>query len=126
MRLTLGPAMLVDEGVWLRVEPSFAVRRVRAAVRAGIAEVWGAARVPEPAGGFVPHVSLAYSSTDGPSEPYAAALAAMPPRSAAVELAAIQAVSLGRDRHLYRWETVATVPFGRAGQFVKSRSACPR
>ncbi|HEV8164117.1 MAG TPA: hypothetical protein VGR74_06670, partial [Actinomycetota bacterium] len=102
-----------------------AVRRVRAAVRAGIAEVWVAGRVPEPAGGFVPHVSLAHSNTDGPPEPYAPALAAVGPRSATVELGAIQAISLGRDTHLYRWETVATVPFGRVGQFVKSRSAGP-
>jgi hypothetical protein len=85
---------------------------VRSAVRAGIAEVWGVARVPEPAGGFTPHVSLAYSSTEGPDEPFAAALAAMPPRSATVELAAIRAISVGRDTHLYRWETFATVPLG--------------
>jgi 2'-5' RNA ligase len=110
LRLTLGPAQLVDEGVWLRVAPPVAVRWVRAAVRAGIAEVWGLGRVPEPAGGFTPHVSLAYSNTDGPSGPYAAALAAAGPQSATLELGAIQAISLGRDRHLYRWETVATVP----------------
>ena len=110
VRLTLGPAALQAEGVWLRVAPSAAVRRVRAAVRAGIAEVWGTARVPESAGGFTPHVALAYSDTDGPDEPHVLALAAVGPRSATVELSAIQAVSLGRDTHLYRWETVATVP----------------
>jgi 2'-5' RNA ligase len=109
VRLTLGPAELQQEGVWLPVAPPTAVRRLRAAVRAGIAEVWGAGRVPEPTGGFTPHVSLAHSNTEGPSEPYAAALAAVGPRSAAVELGAIQAISLRRDQHLYRWETRATV-----------------
>jgi 2'-5' RNA ligase len=122
VRLTLGPAELQQEGVWLRVAPSVAVRRVRAAVRAGIAEVWGASRVPESAGGFVPHASLAYSNTDGSSEPYAAASAGIRLRSATVELAAIQMVSLSRDRHPYRWEAVATLPFGAKGQFAKSRS----
>jgi 2'-5' RNA ligase len=112
VRLTLGPAELQAEGVWLRVTPAAAVRRLRAAVRAGIAEVWGAARVPESAGGFTPHVSLAYSNTDGPDDPYAAALTAARPRSATVELPAIQAISLSRDTHLYRWETVATVSLG--------------
>jgi 2'-5' RNA ligase len=112
VRLTLGPAELQAEGVWLRVAPSVVVRRVRAAVRAGIADVWGAGRVPEPAGGFTPHVSLAYSNTDGPDAPFAAALAGLAPRSATVEVAAIQAISLGRDAHVYRWETLATVPFG--------------
>jgi hypothetical protein len=74
--------------------------------------VWGAARVPEPAGGFTPHVSLAYSNTDGSCEPYAAALVGVRPRSTTVEVAAMQAISLGRDTHLYRWETLATVPLG--------------
>jgi 2'-5' RNA ligase len=112
LRLTLGPAVLQAEGVWLPVTPQPAVRRVRAAVRAGIAEVWGVVRVPEAAGGFTPHVSLAYSNTDGPDGPFAAALAATAPRSATVELAAIHAISLRRDAHLYRWDTLATVPFG--------------
>ena len=112
LRLTLGPAVLMEEGVWLRVAPPAAVRQVRAAVRSGIAEVWGAARVPEAAGGFTPHVSLAYSGTEGSDEPYAAALAGAAPRSATVELAAIQAISLGRDGRRYRWETIATVPLG--------------
>jgi hypothetical protein len=84
---------------------------MRAAVRAGIADVWGAARVPESAGGFMPHVSLAYSNTDGSSAPYAATLAAMAPRSAMVELGAIRLIALGRDGQLYRWETIAIVPF---------------
>jgi len=112
VRLTLGPAELQAEGVWLRVTPPAAVRRVRAAVRAGIAEVQGAARVPESAGGFTPHVSLAYSNTDGPDDPYAAALAAVRPRSPTVELAAIQAISLRRNTHLYQWESFATVLLG--------------
>jgi 2'-5' RNA ligase len=112
VRLTLGPAQLQAEGVWLAVAPPAAVRRVRAAVRAGIADVWSAARVPEAAGGFTPHVSLAYSDTDGPDDPYAAALAETAPRSATVEVAAVQAISLGRDEHLYCWDNVATVPLG--------------
>jgi 2'-5' RNA ligase len=112
LRLTLGPAELQAEGVWLPVAPAAAVRRVRAGVRAGIAEVWGAARVPEAADAFTPHVSLAYSDTDGPDGPFAAALAATAPRSATVEVEAIELISLGRDTHLYRWETLATVPFG--------------
>jgi 2'-5' RNA ligase len=112
MTLGLGPAVLQAEGVWLWVAPQAAVRRVRAAVRAGIAEVCGLARLPETAGGFTPHVSLAYSNTDGPDQPYAAALAETAPRSATVELAAIQAIALSRDTHLYRWEALATVPLG--------------
>jgi 2'-5' RNA ligase len=92
VRLTLGPAVLVGEGIWPRVSPTEPVRRVRAAVRAGVAEVWGASHVPKPASGFTPHVSLAYSDTDGPDEPYAATLAGMGPRSATVAVGAIQLI----------------------------------
>jgi 2'-5' RNA ligase len=112
VRLTFGPAVLVDEGVWLRVSPAAEVQQVRSAVRAGIAEVWGAAHVPGPASGFTPHLSVAYSDTDGPDEPYAAALARMDRRSTTVEVGAIQLIELGRNAHLYCWETVATVPLG--------------
>jgi 2'-5' RNA ligase len=112
LRLALGPAVLQAEGVWLPVAPQAAVRRVRAAVRAGIAVVWGPARVPEAAGGFTPHVSLAYSDTDGPDGPYAAALSGIAPRSATAEFGAIQLIALCRDEHLYRWDKVATVPLG--------------
>jgi hypothetical protein len=112
LRLVVGPAALVYEGVWLRVSPVAAVLEVRSAVRAGLAEVWGAPRVPGPAGGFTPHVSPAYSHTDGPDEPYAAALARMDPWSTTVEVRAIQLIELGRNAYLYCWETVATVPLG--------------
>jgi hypothetical protein len=33
-------------------------------------------------------------------------------RSATVKLDAVQAISLGRDTHIYRWETIATVRLG--------------
>jgi len=79
----------MKEGVWLRVAPPAAVRQIRAAVRSGIAGVWGPARVPESAGAFTPHVSLAYSGTEGPDGPYAAALAAAGQRSATEFLAAL-------------------------------------
>jgi 2'-5' RNA ligase len=103
VRVTFGPAVLVDEGVWLRVSPVEPVHQVRVAVRAAIAEVWGAAHVVGPAADFAPHVSLAYSDTDGPDGPYATALAETGPQSATVELRAIQLIELGRDAHLYCW-----------------------
>jgi hypothetical protein len=64
-----GLDLVPAEWLHLTVQPVGFADEVAGAVRAGIAEVWGPARVPEAAGGFVPHVSLAYSNTDGPSEP---------------------------------------------------------
>lgn len=114
LAFTLGPAVVGPEGVKLRVTPAARVEQVRGAVRGAIAEVWGEARVPESAGDFTPHVSLAYSNADGPAGPYAELLHGLGPRSAAVTLRAVRLIVLGRDTHLYRWETYATVPFGKA------------
>jgi hypothetical protein len=49
LRLRLGPAVLDPEAIMLPVAPADAVRQLRTAMRAGIAEVWGVNRVPESA-----------------------------------------------------------------------------
>jgi len=106
---TLGPALVDSEGITLRVAPTEQVQELRSTVRAGIADVWGADHVPESADDFTPHVSLAYSNTDGSAAPYAEALDSLEPASATVTIRATQLIVLGRDEHLYRWEPYATV-----------------
>ena len=109
LTLTLGPARVDSEGITLLVAPTEPVQRLRSAVRAGIADVWGADHVPESATDFTPHVSLAYSNTDGPAALYAELLGSLEPTSATVTTRATQLIVLGRDEHLYRWEPYATV-----------------
>jgi hypothetical protein len=48
------------------------------------------------------------------------------PRTATVEVDAIQAISLGRDERLYRWETVATGPLGLHSAASRSRNPSRR
>jgi 2'-5' RNA ligase len=124
--VALGPARLRPEAVGLYVVPEEPVGQVRAAIRAAVAEVWGIDRVPELEGGFTPHVSLAYSNMDGPAEPLAAMLAKLPPASVMVTIRAAQLIVLGRDDHVYRWTTRATVPLAGAPAATERAGEGPR
>ena len=97
------------EGALCDVVPDGSLDRARDAARAAIADVWGAARAAE-AARWAPHVSVAYANDDGPAAPVDAALAGI--HGATVTLAALDLIRLGRDRHLYEWEAIATIPLG--------------
>lgn len=56
--ITLGFARVDPEALMLPVRPVEPVTRLRAAIRAAIADVWGPDNVPENSHGFRPHVSL--------------------------------------------------------------------
>ncbi len=110
--LTLGPADGDLEGVPLAVRPWEPVERLRLAIRDAIAAVWGADQVPEPADGFHPHVTLFYSNTQADPAPLRALLAELrdtPPVDTSVR--AVSLIRLDRDEKVYRWTTVAAVPF---------------
>ncbi|MDP4511746.1 2'-5' RNA ligase family protein [Nonomuraea turcica] len=112
--VTVGPPVVDPEGVNLPVRPAPAVEVVRRAVREGIADVWGANRVPEADDGFVPHVSLAYSHTSGaPLAPIRDTLA----RHAATIPAVLTRVSLlniNRDNGMYQWQLIQRTSLGSA------------
>lgn len=81
------------------------------AIRSAIGSVW--AEVPEPADGFRPHVTVAYSAADEPSSVLRerlTALRAVP--QATVRIATVELIRLGRDEHTYEWDVVGAVPLG--------------
>jgi hypothetical protein len=108
--VTIGPARVLDEGIGCDAHPAAALSPVRDAVRAAIGDVWGPARVPDDADWW-PHVSLAYASADGPAGPAEVALAGFD-EVTAITVTEIQLILLGRDEHVYLWETQATVSLG--------------
>lgn len=108
--LQLGPAVLDPEAVLLDVEPDGPVRAVRDAIRSAIGDVLG--EVPEKADGFTPHVSVAYSSGDGPAAPIAEALAGLEVPTATARITSAELIVLHRDRQMYEWETFARAPLG--------------
>jgi hypothetical protein len=108
--VTTGPARVASEGILCRVAPEGAVTPMRDAIRAAIAGVRGPRRV---AGGpaWAPHVSVAYGSADGPADVFEAALDGED-TIAAITVGAVTLIRLGRDQHVYEWETLASVPLG--------------
>jgi 2'-5' RNA ligase len=108
--IEIGPAVVDPEAILLRVHPDGPVRAVRDAIRAAIGEVL--TEVPERAEGFTPHVSVAYSSDDGPTGPVAGALARVDIPSATARITSAELIVLHRDNLMYEWQPYAQVPLG--------------
>ena len=109
--LAFGPAVVTDEGIMLPGSPEGPVQALRRALRAGIADVWGVATVPE-GEAFTPHVSVAYSNADGSSERFVQAVQAWVPEAATVRVRAASLIVLDRDARMYRWTQHASVTLG--------------
>jgi hypothetical protein len=103
-----------SEGVASYVGPDGALDPARNALRAAIGDVWGADKVPE-LPEWAPHVSYAYANADADADgsPYDAALDGLGPVSATVT--AVELIRLGRDRRVYEWQTIASLPLGDRG-----------
>ena len=108
--VTIGPAHVDPETIQMPVRPVEPLIALRHAIRDAIGDVWGQDRVPEPADGFRPHVSLGYSNAAGPAEPLATALAAHTEYTAEVVVSSVSLIDLNRDHRTYEWTDVATVP----------------
>lgn len=106
------PTVIEPEVVRTDVAPVERVARVRSAVRAGIADVWGVDRVPDPESGFIPHVSLAYSNSDGPAAPIIAAAHSVQVKPARTMISEAQMIVLNRDHRQYQWTTYTVAPLG--------------
>ncbi|MFC3499842.1 2'-5' RNA ligase family protein [Micromonospora krabiensis] len=111
LELSLGPVDPDAEGIGLLVRPWDRVEALRATIRGAIATVWTS--VPEPADGFRPHVTLAYSGAPVPTEPIRAQLAELRHLPVApVRISEVPLIALRREDRIYRWTTVAVVRLG--------------
>lgn len=104
--LSVGPAAVDPEAIMLDVSPAGALDPVRTSIRTAIADVEGAARVPEPEN-WSAHISVAYSNSDGPATPYAEALSTVTQTPINLTVSAVHLIELSRDTHLYQWTTKA-------------------
>lgn len=108
--LRIGPAVLDPEAVLLEVEPEGPVRAVRDAIREAIGAVLG--DVPEKADSFTPHVSVAYSNSEGPAAPIAQVLGGLGIMPARARISAAELIVINRDNKMYEWESFATASLG--------------
>ncbi len=109
--LTLGPALLFREGISLCGRPLEPARRLRTSLRAAIADVWGQNGLPE-SEHFIPHVSLAYSATDGSTDRFIDAIEACPLKSATITVRGVTLIVLNRDSRMYQWHRFEHLSLG--------------
>lgn len=110
--LTLGPARVTSEGVVLDVAPAEPVHGLREVLRAAIADVWSAERVPEAGKEFAPHVSLAYSNASACAAPIVELVERVSAQPASMTVTAAHLIVLNRDARVYRWDDFAMVDLG--------------
>jgi 2'-5' RNA ligase len=108
--LTVGPGIVDPEAIMLEVQPAAVLYPVRSSIRAAIGDVRGMAQVPE-AEQWTPHISVAYSHSDGPAVLYVEAVGSVDLPPADLTVSAVQLIELSRDARLYQWVTKAEVPF---------------
>jgi 2'-5' RNA ligase len=107
--LGIGPALVDPEAVMLEVRPADALQSVRAGIRAAIANVLGAGEVPD-SEHWNPHISLAYSNSNGPAAPFTEAVSAVTNSAINLTVSTVSLITLSRDTHLYQWVTNAAIP----------------
>lgn len=109
-KVTMSAPIVDPEAILVPVTPAEPVRRLRGELRAAIGDVLP--EVPEPADGFVPHVSIGYSNSDGDAAPYAAAIEATDVAPARALVTHADLIVIHRDHQMYEWTTPARIPLG--------------
>jgi 2'-5' RNA ligase len=112
LTLIIGAPYVDSEAVQIAVQPPEPAAELRLALRAAIADVWGAAKVPEAEESFLPHMSLAYINRAGAAAPLAAEIGRIttPPVRATIDQC--QLIVIHRDERMYTWDTYASIHLG--------------
>jgi 2'-5' RNA ligase len=109
-KVILGKVLYHPEAIALAVEPAGALDPVRDAVHAAVMN--GGTERPGP---WVPHVTLAYSTSVQPAVPIITALGRrLPPHDISVSYVHL-VVQEGAER-LWKWRSVAAIPLGASGE----------
>ncbi|MFD8915788.1 2'-5' RNA ligase family protein [Streptomyces sp. NPDC059575] len=95
------------EAVLLPIHPDSPVHAVRSVIGDVLPEI------PEHADGFTPHVSVAYSASDGPAGPVFETLDERGFAPAHARIAGADLIVIHRDNRMYEWEPFASVPLGQ-------------
>jgi hypothetical protein len=108
--VALGRPLFHAEGLALGVSPPHDLDPVRAAIRDSVATAVRVNRLAdEPE--WTPHVSVAYSASDGPVAPVVAAMRP-PPAPVDVRIGGVHLVSQRREGHAYVWDRVEEIRLG--------------
>ena len=115
---TFQRASIFTEAVVLPPSEPDAIIDLRHTIRAGIADALGPNRVPEPATGYRPHITITYSNAEATARPIRLALDQADPHLATAQITTASLIRLHRDRRMYEWMTVAAVSLGKQTQHL--------
>ncbi|GAB3269436.1 hypothetical protein GCM10027456_55900 [Kineosporia babensis] len=113
-RLYAGPATDDIDAVVLPVYPVEEIVALRDLLQLAAAELLGPERIhqfPPSAGGFVPHVSIAYAGADIPGPVLAEGLARTDQGLTAIDVRHLSLVALRRANQTWSWEQEIRLPF---------------
>lgn len=104
------------EAVYLKAHPPEALYPLRSKMHDAVVSVLGPSRAeaaPDRAT-FLPHVSVGYVNRDSETEPIAAALRRLTPRTVHVTFANAELLEYHRDHHMYEWTSATPIPIGQS------------
>lgn len=107
---SVGEPLFHPEAIMLGAQPRDAFNPLWQAVRQPLEEVLGPEYLAEDRP-FIPHLTLAYANEAQPAAPYIQAISPGP-EPVPITVREIHLVAQTCDDHVYRWETLATVPLG--------------
>ncbi|GAB6900129.1 2'-5' RNA ligase family protein [Kineosporia succinea] len=116
-RLLAGPAANDYDAVSLPVQPAAEIVALRDLVRLTAYDLIGPERIyqlPESESGFVPHVSIAYSSAEISGEELAAGLEHTSPETTEIDVRHLSLVALRRANRAWSWQREVRLPFAQA------------
>jgi hypothetical protein len=106
--LKLAPARLDGDALSMRLTPADGISALREDIRACVSGTIGAGnlyQLPEPAGGFNPHISIAYANASIPdTSDVCARLDRVPPPDFSLDVKHVSLVQLGRETHRWFWD----------------------
>jgi 2'-5' RNA ligase len=100
------------EAVTLGPDDGQGMHAIRQAIRAGIADVWGAGAVLESDAVFRPHTSLGYINADGPAQPIRDAIDTVHAAPAHATIDSVALIEMHRDQQMYQWREYARLRLG--------------
>lgn len=112
LTLAFQNAVVLPESLALPAEPQSTLAELRSTMRAATAEAVGTTDLPSEPEQTDQHVSLAYSTAEGPAVFAKATLGGTTVEPITVKIPSVSLVRLNRDHSCSEWETVAEVPFG--------------
>ncbi|MFC3964380.1 2'-5' RNA ligase family protein [Nocardia jiangsuensis] len=109
--VTIGPPIVDSETIQLPIADPEPLRAVRDRLQTAIAEVWGAANVPDQGSAYRPHLTVSYSTGVAPIEELRGKLEADQFDGYTITdmVSEVSLIELNRDHGRYEWREVTSV-----------------